>query len=107
MKTTYRNTDTNEPIRIYERQPTGRMLPCTGDAHSNPHIDNCMICAPRWGEVPEYAPTDFDAAKREGLVVRAVDVPDDMVMSIPTENAVNVAKYHGKKLSVLFTGYRF
>lgn len=21
------------------------------DAHSNPHVDNCSICAPRWGVV--------------------------------------------------------
>jgi hypothetical protein len=22
---------------------------CTGEAHSNPFIDNCGICMPRWG----------------------------------------------------------
>lgn len=22
---------------------------CTGEAHSNAHIDNCGCCAPRWG----------------------------------------------------------
>lgn len=22
---------------------------CNGEAHSNPFIDNCMCCAPRWG----------------------------------------------------------
>lgn len=22
---------------------------CTGNAHSDPHIDNCGACAPRWG----------------------------------------------------------
>jgi hypothetical protein len=22
---------------------------CTGEAHSNPHIDNCCMCSPRWG----------------------------------------------------------
>jgi hypothetical protein len=22
---------------------------CEGSAHSNPHIDNCLQCAPRWG----------------------------------------------------------
>jgi hypothetical protein len=22
---------------------------CTGEAHGNPHIDNCGQCAPRWG----------------------------------------------------------
>lgn len=26
-----------------------RLVPCTGEAHSNPHIDNCMQCAPFWG----------------------------------------------------------
>jgi len=25
---------------------------CSGEAHSNPHIDNCNICAPRWGRIP-------------------------------------------------------
>ena len=25
---------------------------CPGDAHSNPHIDNCRGCAPRWGRFP-------------------------------------------------------
>lgn len=24
---------------------------CTGEAHSNAFIDNCMICAPLWGKV--------------------------------------------------------
>lgn len=23
--------------------------PCMGDAHSNPYIDNCAVCAPNWG----------------------------------------------------------
>jgi hypothetical protein len=25
------------------------LIPCDGAAHSNPHIDNCLSCAPRWG----------------------------------------------------------
>jgi hypothetical protein len=30
------------------------LVPCTGEAHGNPYIDNCMMCAPHWGwvEVP-------------------------------------------------------
>lgn len=34
-----------------------KLIPCTGHAHSNAHIDNCGMCAPRWGfvEVPEQA----------------------------------------------------
>ena len=26
-------------------------VPCAGAAHSNPHIDNCGLCAPLWGRV--------------------------------------------------------
>lgn len=24
---------------------------CNGEAHSNPHIDNCSVCMPNWGVV--------------------------------------------------------
>lgn len=24
---------------------------CTGEAHSNPHIDHCGVCMPNWGWV--------------------------------------------------------
>lgn len=34
--------------RDYEIAPLEK---CTGEAHSNPHIDNCMVCTPRWGVV--------------------------------------------------------
>lgn len=30
--------------------------PCTGEAHSNPWIDNCPVCAPRWGTVVTQDP---------------------------------------------------
>lgn len=37
-----------------------KLIQCDGDAHSNPYIDNCMVCAPRWGwvMVPESHPGD-------------------------------------------------
>lgn len=44
------------------REKTGKLVPCTGEAHSNPFIDNCMTCAPRWGQMEELAPIDLDAA---------------------------------------------
>lgn len=25
--------------------------PCSGEAHSNPYIDNCGVCMPHWGSV--------------------------------------------------------
>jgi hypothetical protein len=42
--------------RIYNRTQRAcrdgyKLIPCTGPAHSNAHIDNCMDCAPRWGWV--------------------------------------------------------
>ena len=31
------------------------IVPCTGEAHSNSHIDYCGVCAPRWGYVGHAA----------------------------------------------------
>jgi hypothetical protein len=30
--------------------------PCNGEAHSNPFIDHCMVCTPRWGTVEYLTP---------------------------------------------------
>jgi hypothetical protein len=27
-------------------------LPCEGEAHKNAFIDHCVLCMPRWGEIP-------------------------------------------------------
>lgn len=37
----------------YHLEPLKR---CTGEAHSNAFIDNCMVCAPRWGFVGAKEP---------------------------------------------------
>ena len=29
-----------------------KMIKCTGEAHTNPYIDNCMVCEPFWGLIP-------------------------------------------------------
>jgi hypothetical protein len=34
---------------LMDRYGIPPLKPCTGEAHSNPFIDNCMCCAPRWG----------------------------------------------------------
>ncbi len=52
-------------VRNHCDDPVNRMLlraidvaietvtaPCPGEAHGNPYIDNCMVCAPRWGRIP-------------------------------------------------------
>ena len=32
---------------------------CTGEAHSNPFIDNCWTCMPFWGEYPVAVTKDY------------------------------------------------
>lgn len=34
---------------VHERYYLEPLQPCTGEAHNNPYIDNCGVCAPRWG----------------------------------------------------------
>lgn len=36
-------------LELLERAGLKPLEPCGGEAHSNPFIDNCMRCAPRWG----------------------------------------------------------
>lgn len=42
-------------VRVRPARKGYHLVPCPGTAHSNPHIDNCGQCAPRWGwiEVPD------------------------------------------------------
>lgn len=32
-------------------EKAGLLMACHGEAHSNPFIDNCGVCMPRWGLV--------------------------------------------------------
>ena len=32
---------------------------CTGEAHSNPFIDNCGVCMPHWAHYPRAVPKDY------------------------------------------------
>lgn len=38
-------------------KPKAIIKKCVGEAHRNPHIDNCMVCMPFWGTYP-MCPTD-------------------------------------------------
>lgn len=40
----------------------GFLVKCNGEAHSNPFIDNCMVCMPRWGVHEIRNVADFDRA---------------------------------------------
>ena len=46
-------------VTLAPRVETGLGL-CPGEAHKNAFIDNCMLCAPRWGQVMTYAPPTPD-----------------------------------------------
>lgn len=61
----------------YVREKTGRMLPCSGEAHKNIHIDHCMVClGGTWGQVEELAPIDLEAAKAARLDVPMPSLSD-------------------------------
>ena len=67
-------------IALYVHQMTGREVDCPGEAHSNPFIDNCGVCAPNWGKVPEVLPVDMEEARTLGLAVSLTnDVTNEQV----------------------------
>jgi hypothetical protein len=37
------------PANVKPARAGYTLVRCTGEAHNNPHIDNCGQCAPRWG----------------------------------------------------------
>ena len=43
------NKDVSSPNGGRMKQKA-KWVKCTGEAHSNPYIDNCMVCLPYWGE---------------------------------------------------------
>lgn len=47
------NAPTHHIERMLEDAGIPPLTPCTGEAHRNAFIDNCMQCAPRWGLVGE------------------------------------------------------
>lgn len=46
---------------------TVKLAKCTGEAHSNPYIDNCMICAPYWEEYPTCSACGSKLPKKQEL----------------------------------------
>jgi len=46
-----RRRDAVQVQEILEKHGIPALIPCGGEAHSNACIDNCMVCAPRWGWV--------------------------------------------------------
>jgi hypothetical protein len=52
-------------------------MPCPGQAHSNPWIDNCLLCAPRWGVTTRYERiADVASLCAAGLAVRVMDLDE-------------------------------
>lgn len=79
---------------------------CTGEAHSNPHIDHCMVCLPRWGVVEKLVPKHLEEVidhrhdagliaenKRTGAVVylakaQGIDVDGDKYAVVCRHNNI-------------------
>lgn len=72
----------HKPRKQAERQATGRLRPCPGEAHKNPFIDHCGICAPGWGQIEERLPIDLEAARKERLDVSCGDLTDAQMAEV-------------------------
>lgn len=61
-------TVTAQPIGQTKPRMGKRLVPCIGEAHGHPYIDNCMMCAPRWGwmEVDDEPPYRICIFKANG-----------------------------------------
>jgi hypothetical protein len=86
---------TGATFPLYVRKPTGKDVPCTGDAHSNPHIDHCMVCLPRWGVVAEVEP-ELTAERlaevlAQGFAVWAGDIEDEVNRELSAEEMLQVS----------------
>lgn len=87
-------TKTGAKFFLYVRKPTGKEIPCTGEAHSNAFIDNCGLCMPRWGVVAELEPK-LSAEKlaevlASGYAVAMNDLAEETYRAIPHELLVGV-----------------
>ena len=52
------------------------VVACTGDAHSNVHIDNCMICLwHNWGKI-YTCPTCESPLKKRGIKAKTFACPN-------------------------------
>jgi len=92
----------------YEQKKTGRMIPCPGEAHSNPFIDNCGICMPGWGEVEELAPIDIEDAKKRRLDLPAPDLDDaQMKDMMAREKAGEVKLVSVRRGNTFYSVYRW
>jgi len=76
------------------RQPTGKMLPCDGPAHSNPWIDHCGVCLHhKWGEIPELAPLDLDAARKARADIPCGELSDEQHDAVDADIAAGRARF--------------
>lgn len=89
------------PETEYQRRKTGRKVPCTGEAHSNPYIDHCMRCAPEWGIVDEYEPAlSLEAVERivaSGLAVAAFDVSTEALAALRLSKTIEMVGVEHRK----------
>jgi hypothetical protein len=86
---------TGAKFPLYVRKPTGRDIPCPGEAHSNAHIDHCMLCLPRWGVIAEVEPL-LNAERlaevlAQGFVVWLGDIENSVSLALPKEATSSVS----------------
>ena len=86
--------------RLFTPAKTGKMVPCSGEAHINGLQDHCGICAPRWGTVEEreiVTLATLQAAWEKGQIVPWSEVPDglrDVVDSLRRDGLLREVTIH-------------
>lgn len=81
-------------IQMYERGTTGNLVDCPGEAHSNAFIDNCSICAPRWGKVEETAPLDLTDARSSGRALWTGDLTREQTRTEEAKHGATLVRIH-------------
>lgn len=98
-------TSAATPKKEAKRVKTGNLVPCPGEAHAQEvggMIDNCMYCAPRWGQVEELAPVDMAQARADRLDLRINDLTESQreeVDALEKAGVVNVQMVSTKSAS--------
>lgn len=81
-------------IQMYEREKTGNLIDCPGEAHSNAFIDHCGICAPRWGKVEEEAPLDLEDARSSGRALWTGDLTREQTKAEEAKHGATLVRIH-------------
>lgn len=81
-------TDEGKKFKLVAAKEAG-LVPCIGEAHSNAYIDNCLLCAPKWGQMMSYEKVPLAECK-PGFAVSYNDSELDAFYAAEKEGKVSM-----------------